>query len=573
MPFDGCFLALTAAELGEAAGARIERIYEPARDTLVFVLRRAGFRKKLLLSCRTGAPRAQFTELEYPNPANPLPLCMVLRKLLCGGVITGFTVENAERVLTANIRTYDEVGDEADYRLICELFGAKGNIILAAPDGRIAAAVRLSDLESEARIVRPGAAYTPPPRQNKLNPLEVPAAELAERIIAAGGPSVEAVTRTVAGVSPLIARELVYRAGADDREPFAKSDAGRLASALLMLKDTVKRGGTPTLLTRDGAAFDFTFFPVSQYGTAVKAVAKPSYGELLDGFYREKTEAERKAAESSDLLRLLRNRSARAEKKLAARRAELRECGDRETLRIYGELLKANAGAIKKGASSARVTNYYDPGLAEIEIPLRPSLSPAQNAARYFKEYKKRSNAAGMLAGLIEDAESELRYLDSVFDSLSRAETREDFSEIRAELAAAGYINVPKNAKRRKTAPRPVKFVTPGGFRVLVGKNNIQNDIITTELAGKDDLWFHVKNMPGAHVLLVTGGGAPSGADITCAAGLAAYYSKARGAAKAEVDCVKARYVKKPAGAKPGAVVFRNQTTLYVAPRAPDGAG
>lgn len=566
MALDGILLGLLANELNSATGTRIEKIYQPQRDELVFLLRRAGFHKKLLFSARPGNARVQFTELEFHNPDTPPMLCMLFRKMLCGGKILAFKTDGFERVLTLTVEATDEMGDLVTYRVICELIGSKSNIILVNKDGRIVDAVRRSDIEAGTRMIQPGAIYTPPERPEKANLLTEPLQSLTDRILAYGRDAVKAVQDTLDGISPLTAREIVHRTGLQPGDNFSQNNRDSLFSSLLMLKDIISKGGTPTLLLEKDAPADFTFMPVFQYGARYTAKNVDSYSELLDVFYKEKAEKMSKDTRSADLLRLLRNLSNRAAKKIVARRADLKRCENREQLRIYGELLKANLHLVEKGASAVRVQNYYDPELKEINIPLNPALSPAQNAAKYFKDYKKLSNAAGMLKDLIADGEQELNYIDSVFDSLTRAQTPAELEEIRAELSDAGFYRQKGPARRKKNLSQPMRFTTTGGFTVLVGKNNTQNDHITTRIAAKEDYWFHTKDIPGSHTLLITEGRTPSNADLEQAASLAAYYSKAAGADTVPVDMVQARYVKKPAGARPGMVIFKNQTTVYVHP-------
>lgn len=566
MALDGVFLKLLTAELAEAADARIEKIYQPQRDVLVFLLRRAGFHKKLLFSLRPGSARVQFTGLEFANPDAPPMLCMLLRKTLCGGRILSLTTDGFERVLYLDVEAADEMGDRATYRVVCELIGSKSNLILVNPAGRIVDAVRRSDIESGARMIQPGAVYTPPERPQKRNIDAEPAQALADAILACGGNATAAVQNTLDGVSPLIAREIVQRAGAAERGAFLPQDRDALASTLLMLKDLLAKGGAPTLLMRGDTPADFTYLPILQYGAQIEAKKVDSYSNLLDRFYKDKAESESRAAQAADLLRLLRTLSGRAAKKIQARRADLKRCENREQLRIYGELLKANLHLVSKGAGAVRVQNYYDPELKEINIPLSPALSPAQNAAKYFKDYKKLSNAAGMLADLIADSERELAYIDSVFDCLTRAEKPAEFEEIRAELAEAGLYRQRLPGRRKKALSEPMRFQTTGGFTVLVGRNNTQNDQITTRIAAKEDYWFHTKDIPGAHTLLICGGGRPENSDLTQAAQLAAGYSKAAESDSVPVDMVQARYVKKPVGARPGMVIFKNQTTVFVHP-------
>ncbi|MBQ7288739.1 MAG: NFACT family protein [Clostridia bacterium] len=565
MALDGIFLKLLASELAQAADSRIEKIYQPQKDALVFFLRRAGFHKKLLFCLQPGSARVQFTELDFPNPDKPPMLCMLLRKTLCGGKILSFTTDRFERVLTLTVETNNEMGDRVVYRVVCELIGSKSNLILVNPTGRIVDAVRRSDIESGARMIQPGAVYTPPEKQDKADLSAEPLQELTDRILQKDTDAVGAVQTTLDGVSPLIAREIAYRAGGETGF-FSPKNREALHSTLLMIKDTLLKGGTPTLLLDKGTPTDFTFMPIMQYGARIESKKVESYSFLLDLFYKEKAEKQDKAARAADILKLLRTLSNRTAKKIQARRADLQRCENRERLRIYGELLKANLHLVEKGASAVRVQNYYEPDFKEISIPLNPALSPAQNAAKYFKDYKKLSNAAGMLQELIADSEREMQYIDSVFDCLSRAQKPAELEEIRAELADAGLYRKNNAMRRKKAESEPLRFMTDGGFTVLVGKNNTQNDRITTRMATKEDYWFHTKDIPGAHTLLICNGRQPADADLEQAAQLAAGYSKAAESELVPVDMVQARYVKKPAGARPGMVIFKNQTTVFVNP-------
>lgn len=562
MPLDGVTLSLLCREMRGAVGGRVERIYQPSRDTVLLHLR-GEERAALLISARQGEARAQFTELSYGNPDTPPMFCMLLRKYLTGARVTGIEARDFERVLYITAERYNDLGDLVRYTLVAELFGSHGNIILTGDDGRIIDAVRRSDLEAGGRIIQPGAVYSPPEPVPGFSIL-TDAGNLADAMIATGLPGDEAARRTLRGVSPLVAREVAHRA-LPGGGPFGERHRERLIETLNLLRETYEAGGEPCLLTRGGAARDFSWFPVTQYGEGTELLREPTFSALLDRFYKEKTEAALLAERAGDLSRTVRAASARAEKKLAARREDLTRCEGREKYLLYGQLLKSNPGKAETGDTAVRLTDWYSPDMREVTVPLRPELSQGQNAERYFREYRKRTAAAGMLGGLIDDAAEELEYLRSVEDSLSHARTPEDFSEIRQELAEAGYIRRQPGQRRKPAAPKSPRFTSPGGFSVSVGRNNTQNDWLTFH-AGKDDYWLHAKNVPGSHVILYAGGKEPAEEDLIFAASLAARYSKAGRGDNVPVDITKARYVKKPAGARPGFVTFRNQTTVYVTP-------
>ncbi len=574
MALDGAFLYLLTRELSQAVDTRVEKIYQPSKDELVFLLRKAGFHKRLLCSARQNAARVHFTETNPENPPVPPMFCMLMRKILGGAKITEFKIEPFERVLTICFSATNEMGDKICPRLVVELTGAKSNIILLGDDGRIVDAVRRSDIQLAERMVQPGATYTPPPRQHKSAPLGTPPHLLLQSVLGCNTAVADALLQTVDGVSPLVARELAYRANAEDTLTTQCSPAQ--SQALLTQLEahcTRLQNGvvTPTLLCREnGTPTDFCYMPITQYGNAVTCVPQPDLCRLLDAFFAGREAAHRLQTAANDVYKLVNNLLHRAIRKNKARKEDLEKCQNRERYRLWGELLKVNLHAIEKGATRARVVNYYDPRAAEIDIPLNAALSPAANAANYFKEYKKLATAEQMLRDLIADSEAEQQYLESVAEELSRAKTTAGVEEIRNELVQAGYIRN-RNPKQKKAAPSaPLKCRSCDGYEILIGRNNLQNDQLTLKTANREDLWFHTKGIHGAHVILKTEGATPSDEAVLQAAAYAAFYSKAAASSQVPVDYTRVRYVKKPSGARPGMVIYTNQKTVYVTPQAPE---
>lgn len=561
MAFDGGFLKKITDELSSACDAHIDKIYQPSKDELVLLLRKKGFSERLLITVKPGSARMHFTENRYENPRTPPNFCMLARKYLSAAKLTEIRQPGLERLAELIFTASNEMGDIVDLRLICEFIGNKANIILVGADGRIIDSLRHSDPETAERMILPGAVYEYPAKAEKLNPLTAPAAELCECALNTED-TVKALLNGIDGFSPLICREAAYRAA-----------SASLESALAGILSDLKGAGRPTLVKKpDGSPFEFSYTDITQYGKEYEKQYYESCSALLDAFFSARDNSDRIRRAAGDIIKLVNNLRTRTEKKLALRLEELKATENREELRIYGELIKANLYNIKNGASFAEVQNYYDSELKTIRIPLNPALTPQKNAAKYFKDYKKTYTAQQTLTALTQKDREELEYFDSVSDSISRSSTLAEISEIREELRDAGYIrSAPAKRKKAGTLSAFREYTSAEGYKILVGKNNRQNDIITTSLAAKNDLWFHVKNIPGSHVVVFCGGRDVSDETVLQAARLAAENSKAASSSSVPVDYTPVRFVKKPSGAKPGMVIYTTNKTIFVTPGASDG--
>ncbi len=569
MAFDGGFTYKMISELNTAQQSHIDKIYQPSRDVLVFLLRKKGFAKRLIISAKSGAARVHFTDEKYDNPAVPPMFCMLVRKHFSSARFLGAVGKGFERVIELNFETTNEMGDRVCQRIICELIGSQSNIILVASDGRILDAVRRSDIETSRRIIQPGAIYEYPESQGKLDPLKNDTDTILKELLKRGEvPLSRALLDTVDGLSPLVCREISHRAGSNDA-PLSGSDISAVREGLSAIVGELSGEAKPCLLLKDdGTPADFSYTEIKQYGDAYRTEFFGSLSELLDAYYREREAAANIKRLSADILKLVNNLITRAEKRLNIRREELKACKDRENLRIYGELIKANLHMISGGSSFAEVQNFYDENLGIIRIPMDPALTPAANAARYFKEYKKSYNAEQTLSELINKDCSEIEYLSSVLESIARCTCAADIAEIRQELSVAGYLRTSSaNGRKRDVSTPPAEFTSPDGYRVLVGKNNTQNDLITTRIATKGDLWFHVKGIPGSHVVVMCSGNEVSDETVIFAARLAAKNSKAATSSNVPVDYTPVKFVKKPNGAKPGMVIYTTNKTVFVTPQ------
>ncbi len=566
MPFDAIFISNLSKELNTACGSRIDKIFQPQRDELVITLRGAGFVKKLLISVRSGSSRISFTEQSFENPAVPPMFCMLLRKHLTGGKLISITQDALERMLTLNIVATDEMGERRNLRLVTEFIGNQSNIILVNEDGKIIDAIKRSDIETSVRLIQPGALYTLPPAQNKKSPFDDTILEdvLAKRELTLD----RAILESVAGVSPLIAREIASSVGGEiivrDMNDSQKNAFFNAFSAFI---DMANNGTAYMLLSEGNIPKDFSFMPIKQYGNTYTLKKYDTLSGLLDAFYSERDADERIKRSAAEVFRVITSTKARLEKKLFIRKKEKEKCKEREKYRIYGELIKANISLIKSGSTFAEVPNYYDENLNIIRIPLDPALSPQGCAAKYFKEYRKLCSAEQTLGALITDCENEQTYIKSVEDALLRAESITEILDIRDELVSTGYIKKQKNKTAKHKSLPPKKYHSSDGFLILVGRNNAQNDTLTLRTAKKNDIWLHTKNIHGSHVIIVSDGEKVPDTTIAEAASLAAFHSQAKNSSQVPVDYTIVKNVKKPTGARPGMVIYKTNNTVFVTPK------
>lgn len=573
MALDGIFLRHIKKEIEkEALGARVNQIYQPNRDELVLVLRTYGGAKKLLLSSRANSPRVNFCKGTPENPAQPPMFCMLLRKRLGGGKLTGVRQSGCDRVLFIDFDCINELGDLEGLSIVCEIMGMYSNLIVINRDtGIIIDAIKRVDLTvSSKRLVLPNIRYELPQSQGKLNILEHSAAEIVEaaRSLAAELPLSKALMQVIEGVSPIVARELEFRAGEGATNRVEGAARDRLLAAIEDLKRMAETcGETPCIVYReDGRPMDFAFFPIKQYGDFAEVKLTEGYSATVDEFYEERDSRERMRVKSSSLQKLLTNLIDRISRKINKQRAELAQCGNREQLRIYGDLLHANLYRIERGASVVEVENFYDENNAVIQIKLNPAISPAANAQKYYKDYQKAKTAETVLAEQIKKGREELEYLESVADALSRCESEKEISQIRDELTGQGYLRRPKGKAPKQSQLPPKEFKSSDGFTILVGRNNRQNDQLTLKTADKTDVWLHTKDIHGSHVIIRAGGKPVSETAIIEAARLAALHSKARESTNVPVDYTLVKNVSKPSGAKPGMVIYVKNKTVFVDP-------
>ena len=570
MPLDAICLRAVLHELRpQLIGARIDKVQQPARDQIVLLLRG---NLRLLLNAGANQPRIQLTGILRDNPAQPPMFCMLLRKHLVGARVLSIEQPDLERMVILTLQCTDEFGEMSQKQLVLECMGRRSNLVLLDAQGRIVDCLRRVDADlSAARQLLPGLFYHLPTPLDKLSLLSQEEASLA--LAQRGGDAEQAVDKWVldryTGISPLIAREFAFRAGGETDVRFGALSSAQREALVREFADTasvVKEDHyTPVILYRDGKPVDFTYRPIAQYGAETQSETRESFSQMLDEFYdaRERQElSARRGRELTHAVTVARDRMARKSENLKRDYAATQK---RDEFRLRGDLITANLYRMKGGERVLQAENYYEDGCPLINIPLDPLLTPQQNAAKNYKQYNKLKTAEFHLREQIEKAENERAYLESVLQELAQAETEQEFAEIRRELQETNYLKKSSGKKEQKRAFAPRTFQTSGGLEVLVGRSNVQNDQLTKK-ADKRDYWFHTQHIHGSHVILRCAGLTPSDEDLREAAMLAAYFSQAKESSGVPVDYCPVKFVKKPAGARPGMVTYDNYRTLYVTP-------
>lgn len=569
MALDGAFLYAVKNELQELIGGRVEKIYQPSREEIIISIRK----KKLYISANAGSARVHITQKQPDNPQTPPMFCMLLRKRIGNGRLIAIRQDGLERILFLDFECVNEFGDMVTITLACEIMGRCSNLIIINDEGRIIDSIKRVDEEmSRERMVLPGMRYTLPPRDDRLNFLNAEPDTIVARLRETNSAELsKALIRVFEGISPILAREWAFFAGRGNHLQSDTIDGDQLDRLLFIIKKTREQliSGEccfSSASTKDGMLKDFSFIRLNQFGNLMYTKEIPTASELLDYFYYERDRAVRTKQRANDLFKLLVNLTERTSRRIAVQKQELSECARKDYYRLCGDLISANMYCIKKGDLSVTVNNFYEESNPEITIELDARKTPSQNAQYYYSEYKKCVTAEEKLAVQIEKGEEELQYLDSVFDSLTRADSENDIIQLRLEMREQGYIKSGGNKVKPPKALPPLEYKSSDGYTILVGRNNHQNDQLSLKFAEKSDIWLHTQNITGSHVIIVTDGENPPDRTIEEGAVIAAFNSKGRDSDLVPVDYCLARYVKKPSGAKPGKVIFTNYKTAFVKP-------
>lgn len=568
MSMDGLSLYSAMNELNKRlAGGKIDKIQQTDKEELLLMVRSLGQTYRLLINASASDNRVQLTELKKQAPSEAPMFCMLLRKRIAGGKIVRFEQERLDRVLKISIETYNDLGDLSVFALYCELMGKHSNIILVNEKGVIVDAIKHVGLGmSSVRFVMPGLEYSAPPAQDKQDPSKASADDFSMAMCMVGMSIAKALSNAFFGLSPAVAAQLVARY-TDKTECTQLSEAEReeLAERLAAFYADMAQGKEKASAVLNALGETEAVYPFAIAGGGIKLY--DSIGEALDSLYINSDRREWAKRHGASARKVLQNNIERCEKKLALYADALNSGEQMEKCRLYGELLTANLHSLKSGTDTAAVDNYYADPVERIAIPLDRQLTPGENAQRYYKKYQKLKAARDMAIVQREQTLSELNYLEGQLDNLTKCTAENELSELIEELKEQGYIKRDKGGKKKMklAASKPMHFVSSTGADIYVGKNNRQNDELTLRFASPNDIWMHTKNIPGSHVI-VKGASEQDTAAMTEAALLAAYYSRARGSENVAVDYTPRKYVKKPAGAKPGMVIYTTNKTAYVTP-------
>ncbi len=582
MPFDGIVVSAIVSELNNhITNGKIEKIYQPEADEIHMLIRCGGKNYRLLISASSSHPRIHFTTINKTNPETPPMFCMLMRKHIQGGKILKIQQKEFERIIIMDIESFDELGHPTIKQLIVEIMGKHSNIILIDKEQKkiIDSIKRIHSALSRYREILPGRQYIEPPDQNKKNPFDLKQANWTTAFLnnfTPATPIYKVLYLSLQGLSPLAAREICYRAGIDGDTSIVRLSEENYHLIWKTLQELVKNieNGefTPNIFLskKDRAVVDFHCIPLLSLESVYDISPVESISKMLESFYWKKDQSNRIKQQSIDLNKFATQKINKLYKKLQKLQEELIDAEQSQKYRTYGELLTAHLHLIQPGDEKIEVVNYYSNNGERITIPLVPTLSPAKNAQNYFKKYNKAKTALKEKKIQLEETEKEIQYFENLLHAIENVSTLQDIEEIREELIEEGYLKKRKNKisnKKKDSAPKPMSFISSDGFQILVGKNNRQNDLLTLKIASKKDLWFHAKNIPGSHVVIISNQLPIPQQTILEAGELAAFYSKAKLSSNVPVDYTKIKNVKKPNGAKPGMVIYENYKTIFVTPR------
>ena len=566
MAFDAYFLKAVIDEMRpRLVGGRVEKIFQPSRDTVLILMKGTEGREKLLFAANPTAPRLHLTESSPENPPEPPMFCMLLRKHLSGGRLLSIEQPPMERLAILTFSCIDEMGDQVEKKLVAELMGRTCNLYLLGADGRIIDCLRRIGVDEAKRPALPGLYYQMPDPVGKIDPITCTEEDYL-RILAEPGADLlsQRLMDTLGGLSPLVCREAALYACKDVDARICLPYEPVAQKLYQFFKEAIETPAPYYYADERGNLKQFAFCPIFQYGVNRKA---ESFTKLLDEFYivRDRKDAMRQKGQA--VRKTVQNLVQRLQRKMAIQEKELLETYDRERLRQLGDILTANIHAIQRGQTSVECVDFYDEDMKTITITLSPLLSPQQNAAKYYKDYGRMKNAEKELTKQLKIGAEELQYLQSVLEELDRAQTDGELEEIKRELQDGGYVRADSNKKRMKQGKMPpMCFESTDGYFIYVGRNNHQNDELTFKAARKDDIWCHASKVHGSHVIISCGGTTPPDNTITQAAQLAAYYSGATGGQNIPVDVTTVKQVKKTPGAKPGMVIYHTYRTVIANP-------
>lgn len=573
MAFDGITIAAMVKELNTSLkGGRINKIAQPESDELLITVRGQDGQKRLLLSASPSLPLLYFTSKNRISPLTAPNFCMLLRKHIGSARITDITQPGMERVVQFHLEHLNELGDVCHKILIMELMGKHSNLIFCDDKGMILDSIKhVSSNMSSVREVLPGREYFIPKTQDKLDPLTITEEEFISTICQRPLPAAKAIYSSLTGISPVMAQEVCFRASIDGNDSMQSlSEAARthLYHTFARIMDQVKECSfTPNIIFRGDEPVEYGVLDFQQYGPEYHSVSFDSVSQMLETYYASRDLITRIRQKSADLRRIVQTALERNRKKLMLQQKQMKDTEKKDKYKVYGELINTYGYGLEEGVKSFKALNYYTN--EEITIPLDPQLTPQENSKKYFDRYQKLKRTQEALEEQIKETTEEIQHLESISNALDIAREESDLSQIKEELTEFGYIKkhyTSKKGAKMQTKSKPFHYISSDGYDIYVGKNNYQNDELTFKFASGNDWWFHAKKMPGSHVVVKTKDGTLPDRTFEEAGSLAAYYSQGRTAPKVEIDYLQKKNVKKPAGAKPGFVVYYTNYSLMAVP-------
>ena len=571
MALDGLVIHCIVNELNKKLlGGKIDKVYQPENDEVVLHIRNNKENFKLVLSCSASNPRVYLANnYKKENPINAPMFCMLFRKYIQGGNIVNISQIGFERIIKISVESFDELKEKTTKDIIIEIMGRHSNIILThSLDNKIIdSAKRIPPSVSRVRQILPGQTYVLPPKQDKLNPIDEVSLNLfVDTLTSFNGPIFKAIYSKFLGVSPVIAKEICFRANIDE---ISSNDISKVYKEFHNLFKFINNNiYNPSMIIDESIdkVLDFSCINLSQFSN-LSIINDDSISKILENYYATKDIKDRIHQRSSDLRKSISIKLDRLYNKLNKQEKELIESENAEIYKIKGELITSYIYMIEKGMESVEVANFYDPEYKNITISLNPNFTPSENAQKYFKKYNKMKTAKKEITSQIEITKEEINYLENIILSIENCENLAELMDIREELSKVGYLRAKNNIKKEtKLTTKPHEFISSNGFKILVGKNNKQNDNLTLKIASNEDIWMHTKNIPGSHVIIKTEGKEVPDETIFEGAMLAAFFSKSKMSSQVPVDYTKKKNVKKPNGSKPGMVIYETNSTIYVTP-------
>ena len=580
MALDGLVIHSLVDELStKLVGGKVDKVHQPEDDEIVLYIRNNKENYKLVLSCSSSNPRVYIAnDYKKENPKKAPMLCMLFRKYIQSGNIVGISQVGFERIIKISVDSLDELKEKSTKDIYIEIMGRHSNIILThSLDNKIIdSAKRIPTSISRVRQILPGITYELPPAQSKLNPLHnISNSDFIDSLKSYEGPIFKGIYSKFLGISPIISKEICYRANVNEKTDISDLSNSELNSLYNefnnLFKDIRNNNYSPCIVVNEkiDRVVDFSCISLNLYNE-LKFIIKDSMSTILEDYYKTKDIKDRIHQRASDLKKSISIKLERLYHKQEKQEEELKEAENADIYKVKGELLTAYIYMIQKGMESIEVQNFYDPNYENISISLKKNLTPSENSQRYFKKYNKLKTAKKEITSQMSINKEEIDYLENILLNIENCENLAELQDIKDELISLGYSKASGKLKSKKEIAKlttsPHEFISSDGVKILVGKNNKQNDHLTLRIADPDDIWMHTKNIPGSHVIIKCAGKEVSEQTIYEGAMLAAYFSKSKMSAQVPVDYTKKKHVKKPSGSKPGMVIYETNSTMYVTP-------